>query len=215
MKNIAIYGFGGFGREVACLLNAINNELPTWNFIGFIDDGVPVGSECRYGKVIGNLDFVNTYSEPLSIVIAIANCQILKKLHAEIVNPIIDFPNIVAPNVTYFDKDSLEIGFGNLITFNCRISCEVKIGNFNVINGAVSFGHDVQVGDYNIFGPSTRISGKCIIGNENHFGVQSLLLQGIKIGSNTKIGLASVVIRNTVDSKFYYGNPAKKVEGWE
>ena len=215
MKNIAIYGFGGFGREVACLLNAINEMQPTWNFIGYIDDGVPVGSECRYGKVIGNLDFVNQYPEALSVVIAIANTQILKKLHAEIINPNISFPNIIAPNVTYFDKESLEIGIGNLITFNCRISCEVKIGNFNVINGAVSFGHDVQLGNYNVFGPSTRISGKCVIGNENNFGVQTLVLQGIKIGSNTKIGLASVIIRNTQDGKFYFGNPAKKVEGFE
>lgn len=215
MKKIAIYGFGGFGREVACLLNAINECEPTWNLIGFIDDGVAEGTESRYGKVIGNLDFVNAYAEPLSIVISIANSQILKKLHSEIKNPNISFPNIIAPNVTYFDKESLEIGVGNLITFSCRISCEVKIGNFNVINGAVSFGHDVQIGDYNVFNPSTRISGHCKIGNENFFGVQSLISQGIKIGNNTKIGLASVVIRNTVDNKFYYGNPAKKVEGFE
>lgn len=215
MKNIAIYGFGGFGREVACLINAINEVEPTWNLIGFIDDGVQVGVRCRYGEVIGNLDFVNNYSEPLSIVLAIANCQIIKKLHAEINNPNIDFPNIIAPNVTYFDKGSLEIGVGNLITFNCRISCEVKIGNFNILNGSISFGHDVQIGDYNVFGPETRISGKCIIGNENNFGVRSLILQGIKIGSNTKIGLASVIIRNTQDGKLYLGNPAKKIEGWE
>ena len=215
MKNIAIYGFGGFGREVACLLNAINNHELTWNFVGFIDDGVEIGSECRYGKVIGDLGFVNDYPESLNIVIAIANSQILKKLYSEITNPNISFPNIIAPNVTFFDKESLKTGIGNLITFSCRVSCEVKIGNFNVINGAVSFGHDVQIGDYNVFNPSTRISGHCKIGNENFFGVQSLISQGIKIGNNTKIGLASVVIRNTVDNKFYYGNPAKKVEGWD
>lgn len=215
MKNIAIYGFGGFGREVACLINAINEVTPTWNLIGFIDDGVPVDSECRYGKVIGNREFVNAYAEPLSIVIAIANCQILKKLHAEIINPCIDFPNIIAPNVTYFDKDSLEIGIGNLITFNSRISCEVKIGDFNILNGSISLGHDVQLGNYNVFNPSTRISGQCKIGDENFFGVQSLVSQGVKIGSCTKIGLASVVIRNTVDNMLYYGNPAKKVEGFE
>jgi acetyltransferase-like isoleucine patch superfamily enzyme len=84
-----------------------------------------------------------------------------------------------------------------------------------VINGAVSFGHDVQIGNFNVFGPSTRISGKCVIGNENNFGVQSLVLQGVKIGNNTRIGLATVIIRNTQDGKLYFGNPAKKMEGWE
>jgi len=31
MKDIAIYGAGGFGREVACLINKINEVNPTWN----------------------------------------------------------------------------------------------------------------------------------------------------------------------------------------
>ena len=213
MQKIIIYGFGGFGREVACLLNAINELTPTWNLIGFIDDGVPEGVECKYGKVIGNLNFINSYTEPLSVVIAIANCQIVKKLHQSIINPKINFPNIIAPNVTYFDETSIKIGVGNLITFNCRLSCDVKIGNFNLLNGAISLGHDVTLGNYNVLGPETRISGNCKIGNENNFGVRSLVLQGIEIGNNTKIGLASAIIRNTQDNQLYLGNPAKKIEG--
>ena len=43
MKDIAIYGFGGFGREVACVIQAINEIEPTWNLIGFFDDGQVVG----------------------------------------------------------------------------------------------------------------------------------------------------------------------------
>ena len=38
MNNIAIYGAGGFGREVACLIKRINEKSPTWNLIGFFDD---------------------------------------------------------------------------------------------------------------------------------------------------------------------------------
>ncbi len=38
MKDIAIYGAGGFGREVACLIKQINDSLenPRWNFIVFL-----------------------------------------------------------------------------------------------------------------------------------------------------------------------------------
>lgn len=38
MKDIAIFGAGGFGREVACLIKRINKIKPQWNFIGFFDD---------------------------------------------------------------------------------------------------------------------------------------------------------------------------------
>lgn len=37
MKDIAVFGAGGFGREVANLIRRINAaaEVPEWNFIGF------------------------------------------------------------------------------------------------------------------------------------------------------------------------------------
>ena len=55
MKDIAIYGFGGFGREIACVINAINQVTPTWNFIGYFDDGHSVGEANKYGRVLGNM----------------------------------------------------------------------------------------------------------------------------------------------------------------
>ena len=36
---IAIYGAGGLGREIACVLKKINMVTPTWNLLGFFDDG--------------------------------------------------------------------------------------------------------------------------------------------------------------------------------
>ncbi|MFZ4725960.1 MAG: serine acetyltransferase [Paludibacter sp.] len=212
MKNIAIYGFGGFGREVACLLKKMNETIPTWNLIGFIDDGVEVGTENRYGKVLGGIDFVNSYTSKLSVIISIANPHIIKKIVAGITNPMIDFPNIIAPNVNIFDNDAYSIGKGNIIFWGCRLSCDVAIGDFNLINGAVSLGHDVQLENYNVLGPSTRLSGNCRVGEENQFGVGSIVLQGVKIGNNTKIGIGTVIIRNTMDDAFYFGNPAKSVE---
>ncbi len=212
MKNIAIYGFGGFGREVACLLKKMNETLPVWNLIGFIDDGVEVGKENRYGKVLGGIEYLNNYTSDLSVVISIANPHSIKKIVANITNPMIDFPNIIAPNVNLFDTDAFTIGKGNIIFWGCRLSCDVVIGDFNLINGAVSLGHDVHIENYNVLGPSTRLSGNCTVGEENQFGVGSIVLQGIKIGNNTKIGIGSVIIRNTTNDSFYFGNPAKGIE---
>jgi len=113
MKDIAIYGAGGFGREIACLLNQINEVTPQWKLIGFFDDGVAAGTANRYGKVIGDLKTINEYKHSLSIVIAVATPKHLKYLSESITNPNIDFPNIIAPNVNIFDKSAFEIGKGN------------------------------------------------------------------------------------------------------
>jgi len=213
MKDIAIYGFGGFGREVACLLNKINELGPTWNLIGFFDDGVEVGTENKYGRVLGGIDTLNSYPTPINLTIAIANPKVIRNIIKNIENSNIEFPNIVAPNVNIFDINSFDLGKGNLIFWGCRLSCDVEIGDFNLLNGAVSLGHDVKIGDYNVLGPSTRLSGNCIVGDENLFGVESVVLQGMRIGKRTKIGIGSVVIRNTKDETFYFGNPAKIIEG--
>ena len=38
MKDIVIIGAGGFGREVAWLIESINEVANEWNIVGFVDD---------------------------------------------------------------------------------------------------------------------------------------------------------------------------------
>jgi sugar O-acyltransferase (sialic acid O-acetyltransferase NeuD family) len=211
-NDLAIYGFGGFGREVAAMIQQINQQNPTWNLVGFFDDGFAIGTNNKYGKVLGGIQELNKYSEPLNVIFAIANPITLKHIYLKITNSNIVFPNIYAPNVNCFDKDTMQIGKGNLIFYGCRISTDVKIGDFNLMNGAVSVGHDVTIGSFNVFGPSVRISGECSVGDENFFGVNSVVLQGNLVGNNTRIGAGAVVMRNTKDDQLYMGNPAIKVK---
>ena len=211
MKNIAIYGFGGFGHEVACLIQHINNVSPTWNVIGYIDDGVEVGTECKYGKVLGNIDTLNAWDKPISVVIAIGNVTYLEKVSSSITNPNVDFPNIVAPNCFFFDKESVVMGRGNIITFGCRMSCNIHMGDFNILNGCVSFGHDVVLGNYNVMFPETRISGQVTIGNKNFFGARCFSAQTIKIGNENRFGAGTFILRKIKDGGLYMGNPAKKI----
>ena len=44
MKEIAIFGAGGFGREIACIINQINQANHCWKFIGFFDDGIEINT---------------------------------------------------------------------------------------------------------------------------------------------------------------------------
>ncbi len=209
MKNIAIYGFGGFGREIASIIESINVINPEWNIVGFFDDGIPLGTTNKYGRVLGGIETLNNHSEDLNVVFAIASPAIVRKLVYAISNPLISFPTIVAPTVLFFDRKTFLCGQGNVLCHNARISCDVELGNFNLLNGGVSLGHDVKIGSFNMLQPETRISGECNIGDANFFGVRSLVLQGIKIGDETRIGTGSVVIRKTKDGMTYFGNPAK------
>lgn len=213
MKDIAIYGFGGYGREIASIIKSINTVKPTWNIIGFFDDDQSkLGLENEYGKVLGGIDFVNSYDKELSVVMAIASPNVLEKIITNINNPNLSFPNIIAPTVFFFDKETFNIGYGNVLCHHCRVSTDVTMGNFNLINGCCSFGHDVKLGNYNMMQPETRVSGETTIGNKNFFGVRCTILQGLKIGNETRIGAGSFIIRKTKDGQTYFGNPAKMLK---
>lgn len=212
MKDLLIYGFGGFGHEVACLIQHINNAIPTWNIVGYIDDGVEVGTRCKYGEVLGGFDTLNSWNTQVSVVIAIGSPRYLELIPSRISNPLVDFPNIIAPNVFYFDKDAVSMGKGNIVTFGCRLSCNVSLGDFNILNGNISLGHDASIGSFNMFFPEVRISGQTSVGDKNFFGSRCFIAQCLKVGNENRFGAGSYVLRKIKDGGFYMGNPAKKVD---
>ena len=86
MKDIAIYGAGGFGKEVVCLIDRINKSQskPQWRLIGFFDDGKPIGTTIsRYGSVLGGITELNAWPKPLDITIAIGTPTSIKSIRAK------------------------------------------------------------------------------------------------------------------------------------
>lgn len=211
MKDIAIFGAGGFGREVYWLIQKLNSAQKQWNFIGFFDDDVTVGfgqSKIPF-KYLGTTHELNNYSTQLSVVIALGNPTSIGKVTRKISNGNIDYPNIIAPDSVIYD-DSRITGKGNIITSGCIITDNVSIGNFNVFNVKTSVGHDAEIGNCNVFNPNCAISGNVTIGDQNFFGLNSSIVQGKKVGSNNKIGASTLIIKNVNDNEFYFGVPGFK-----
>lgn len=215
MKDIAVFGAGGFGREVACLIQLINKsgKEPKWHFVGFFDDNVELkGTKNEYGSILGGIPELNNWTTSLDIAIAIGSPVVIKKITENISNPLIDFPNVIAPSAAFLDRANVRIGMGNIICSGCLISCNVDIGNFNIFNGFIPIGHDTRIGNYNVIMPSCNISGGVQMGDGNFMGVKSVVLQYLKIGNNTKIGAGAIVMRNTKDNYLYMGVPATKMD---
>lgn len=215
MKNIVIYGAGGFGKEVASLLKRINKVTPTWNLLGFVDDDIenkPIGSSNEYGVILGNSEYLNNISEPMSVILALGKPKHLKKAYEKITNPLIEFPNIVAPEATILDCDNFSMGKGNILCSFASMSCNVRLGDFNVFNNRCSVGHDATIGNFNTFMTASRISGSTKIGSLNFFGVSAIVLPELVIGTGVTIAAGAVLMKKTKDNTTYVGNPAKKFE---
>ena len=212
MKDIAIYGAGGLGREIACLIREINSVEPQWNLIGFFDDGKEPDERNEYGSVLGNIDNLNAWPRPLAIVFAIGSPKVVENLFYRVSNKYIEFPNIIAPDTIFLDRGNVRLGMGNIICSRCLLSCNLTIGNFNLFNGYITLGHDSIIGDFNSIMPAVRISGGVSIGNRNFLGVNSVILQYKSISDDVTVGASGVVMRNIKKGGTYVGNPAKRIE---
>lgn len=211
MKDIAIYGAGGLGREIACMLNKINKIKPTWNLIGFFDDGKNVGEEIsHFGKNLGGINNLNKWDSDLAVCLCFGDPKTISYIRSRITNPKIYFPNLIDPSFSIADPDTFIIREGNIIKGHCSCTTHVSIGNFNIFNGFVAMGHDIEISDFNVFMPGVRISGEVSIGNFNLFGSDSFIKQELKIGNNVTLSPLSALLTKPKDGNTYIGNPAKK-----
>lgn len=210
MANLAIYGAGGLGREIYCMIKNDPCSREKWNFVGFFDDNFEAGKKNEYGMYLGDIHEINAWKTPLEVAIAVGSGETVKKIVENITNPLVNFPNIIC-GTKFADENNFSIGKGNIIK-NSSFSCNVTIGNFNLMNSNVIFGHDCIVGDYNTFMPGVRVSGEVCIGDNNFFGVGSIILQQIKVSHNTKLGAGSVLMRKAKPDCLYIGNPAKIIK---
>ena len=214
VKKIAVYGAGGLGREVAGGIQRINVAgKETWEFVGFYDDSIGKGTTIsHYGQVLGGMEELNSVDEPLALAIAVGTPKTRKNIFDRITNNNIYFPNIISPTFRILDPKTFKIGIGNLIQEECSATCDVTVGNFNVLNGSNVLGHDVVVGDFNVLMPAVRLSGAVRVGCCNLFGVDSVVLQKIHVGDNVTLGAGSVLMTKPKDGQTYIGVPAKKFE---
>lgn len=214
MKDIAIFGAGGLGKEVACLIKRINEQEPTWHLVGFFDDNPDLKGKMvsHFGPCLGNSEDLNHYPQEMALVIAIGNPLTMKKVVGKIDNPRISYPNLIDPSFAISDPESFKIGQGNIIQANCTVTVDVKMGDFNILNGSVCLGHDTKLGSFNTLMPGVRISGGVTIGDENFFGVYAVVLQQLTIGHHIRLGAGSVLMKKPKDGCLYMGNPAIKTE---
>lgn len=209
MQDIIIVGASGFGREILETIEGINEQKPTWNVLGFIDDNL--NALDGFGlpwKVLGTIrDWQPTGKE--QYVLAIAAPRTKEKLVPVLKEKGARFATIIAPTVTIGART--QIGEGVVMFGQVGISVDVKIGDFVFFNALDGIGHDVVIGDYCTFGPKVCISGCTTIGKCVNVGALASTFPGIEVGDYATIGMNSSAIRRVKPETTVMGVPAKSI----
>lgn len=191
MRRVAIYGAGGFGKEVRGMLE-MNRDAYT--FAGFIDDFKRLSVAA------------NEYDD---ILFAIANPTVREKIITGWLGKHVPFFTMVSPDVVL--HPSVQTGRGTIICPGVKFTVDIRVGDFSIINLNATIGHDVVLCEFCSVMPSANISGNVHVGKRVFVGSGATILQGLKIGDDVVIGAGAVVTRDIPDGHTVVGVPARQI----
>lgn len=211
LKPMYIIGAGGFGREVAWLVERVNAAAPTWDFKGFLDDDAAMwGMEIDGCKIHRGSSFFEQCAQDVWCVFAIGNAkrrrQGVRRLQ-EFAH--VHFATLVDPGAIVGSRVS--IGEGSVVCAGAILTVDISIGRHTIINLDCTIGHDAVLEDFVTVYPSANLSGCVRIGDTAEIGTGAQVIQGVEIGNGSVIGAGSVVIRDVEPYVTAVGSPARVV----
>lgn len=212
MKNLIIIGASGFGREVAWLVERINQKNPTWNLLGFIDDNDDIQGNIINGyKVLDKTESIANYGDTY-FVCAVGASKTREKIIDKIkaIKSDIKFATLIDPSVEL--SELVKIGEGSIICAHTILTVNIEIGSHVIINLDCTIGHDAVLKDYVTLYPSVNVSGATVIGHCSELGTGMQIIQGKTVGDYSIVGAGAVVVKDIPDNCTAVGSPAKPIK---
>lgn len=216
-KRIAIFGAGGFGREVAQLVRDINAQQATWSCAGFVVDPAFCGETQAAGlPVLGAIDWLAAHPD-VEVVVAVgapaARRRIVQRIRERCRN---GFATLVHPRA--WVGDHVHIGAGAIVCAGALVTTDIRIGEHVHVNIGATVGHDAVLEDFVTLNPSVNVSGNVRIHEGTEVGTGSVIIPGCALGPWAIVGAGSVVTRPVPENSTVVGVPARLIKarapGW-
>lgn len=214
IKKLVLYGAGGFGREIAYMVEIINYARPfTYELLGFIVDEeyYKEGETVNGYPVLGTRDWLLEHKEDVVCTCTIGeNPEVRQKIQEDLEKEGIIFEPLINPYVPM--HWSINVGDGAIICGGVGMTVNITVGKGVVLNGNCLIGHDVTIGDYSCIMSGANITGYSQIGKRVRMGGYAYITPNKKVGDDAVVAAGSIVFTNVKAGTHVLGNPAKRIE---
>jgi len=204
---LVIIGAGGFGREILDIVRDINHAAPTFDFLGFLDDGE---ANCALLERIG-APFLGPSSRLVDLtagyVIGIGAPGPRRRIDAMAQSWGRQAASLTHPSATI--GSDIRVGDGAVIAAGVRLTTNIVVGRFAHINLNCTIGHDTIVGDFATLHPGVHLGGGCVIGEGATLGLGSVVLPYVHVGRGAIVGAGAVVVRDVAPDSTVVGMVAR------
>lgn len=206
---IVIIGAGGFGRHAHDVVEAMNDVSPTYEMLGFLDDGEPDEQLLaeRGTKLLGSVNSLEEMPKEVGYVIGIGVGAIRRRIDLWASQVERTAVTAIHPTVSFGKNVQLEPGV--VLCSHTSVGTNIRIGRHSHLNFNCTIGHDATLRDYVTAYPGANIAGNVLLNNGVTVGTGAAIIQGITVGENTSIGAAAGVVRDLPSDVVAVGVPAR------
>lgn len=216
MRDLVIVGAGGFARETAAAVRAINGQRPTWRLRGFLDDDPALHGTERAGlPVLGGVDRIAAMPEAAAVVCVgnPRNYVARQRIVARLALPADRYATIVHPAAEVGAGSS--VGAGSVLLAGVVLTADVTVGEHVAIMPQAVLTHDDRVDDYVTVASGVRLGGGAVLRPGAYIGAGALIREGVTVGDQSLVGMGAVVLRDVPPGEIWAGSPARRLRSAE
>ena len=207
MKEVAIIGAGGHGREVADILRHQASRGEPVAPLGFIDENASLhGREIDGLPVLGDWSWFEGAAAGVAVICAVGTPSVCMKLARRAEALGLPFARAVSPLAHVSARARL--GEGVTLFPHAVVNTGASLGAHGILNLGATVSHDVTVGPCCNVNPGARLAGDVRVGEGCYIGMGAQLIQGVTVGAWTTVGAGAVVIRDLPPCCTAVGVPA-------
>ena len=209
--NLAIYGAGGFAREVAWLAESCDGSQGNYKVVCFVDDDQSLWESVLNGVPVLGLDMACEQFPGISVVSGIGSPRIRQATMDKAQKAGLPFATLIHPRAEY--SRFVKFGHGTVICAGNILTTNIVLGNQVQINLDCTIGHDVIMGDYTTLAPGVHVSGNVHFGERVYVGTGAVIINGttekpLTIGDDATVGAGACVTRPVEPAVTVVGVPA-------
>lgn len=207
---VVLVGAGDLGRDSLSVFDALTREDRRWEVAGFLDDGLAPGTEVLGFPVLGGLEWLESASADLRVLITIGTPAVRRTVDARIRAWGRRYATVLHPSL--LSSRWVEIGEGALIMGGCSVTVAAVLGCHVVLNPGCTVAHDVRIGDYSYLSPGVHLAGRVTLEAEAYLGTGAVVIPGRRIGRGATVGAGAVVIRDVPPLATAVGVPTRLLD---